>query len=155
MKKSFILILGLLLFCGQTFSQTKEQEAIKKVCLGETQAYANHDYDTWASYHVQSSDEQLSWNNADGSFGALSGWDAISKEMKEWFQSEQKDTWKSTSENFKFIIRGDMAFVSYSSASQNPDGKTKQNRDYKTLLKIKGEWKLLSIQAYQDYGATK
>ena len=155
MKKLFILILSGLLFCGQTFSQIKEQEAIKKVCLDETQAFYNLDYDTWSTYHVQSADEQLAWNNPDGSFGSQSGWDTISKGMKEWFQSAQKENWKSTSDNFNFVIHGDMAFVSYSTDSQNSDGKKLQNRDYKTLLKIKGQWKLLSVQAYTDYASAK
>lgn len=52
MKKSFVLTLAALLFCIASFSQTPEQQAIKKVCIAETQAYNNFDYDTWASYHV-------------------------------------------------------------------------------------------------------
>ena len=39
MKKLFLLILGSLLISVQTFSQAADQEAIKKVCKAETQAF--------------------------------------------------------------------------------------------------------------------
>ena len=155
MKISIILVLGGLLICGYSYSQTAEQEAIKKVCLGETLAYRNYDFDTWASYHVHSADEQLAWNNPDGSFGSQSGWETISKGMKDWFQTSQKENWKDTSDNFNFVIHGDMAFVSYSTRTQDAAGKIAQKRDYRTLLKIKGQWKILAVQAYHDYSSAK
>lgn len=155
MKKSFILLATVLIFSVQSFAQTAEQEAIKKLCLAETQAYNNFDYDTWASYHVQSADEQLSWNNADGSFGFQSGWEEISKGMKDWFKTATKEKLKQSNDNFMFTIRGDIAFVSYNTTSQNADGKTTKLRDYKTLLNVKGQWKILAVQAYVDYSSGK
>src|SRR5664279_476888 len=104
MKKSFILILGALLLWGQTFSQTADQDAIKKVCLAETQAYVSFDYNTWASCHVQSKDEKLAWNNPDGSFGSESGWEEISTGMKEYFKTGQKENLKLSSDNFTYVI---------------------------------------------------
>ncbi len=151
MKKSFVSILVALLFCMQSFSQTAEQEAIKKVCLSETQAYTDFNYDTWASYHVQSADEQLAWNNPDGTFGSQSGWEEISKGMKDWFKTATRKNLKQSSDNFMFIIHGDIAVVAYNTTSQNADGKTTKSRDYKTLLNVKGQWKILAVQAYVDY----
>lgn len=137
----------------QSFSQTPDQQAIKKVCMAETQAYNNFDYDTWASYHVQSADEQLSWNNADGSFGFQSGWQEISKGMRDWFTTATKENLKQSSDKFSFLIQGKMAFVSYSTSSQNAAGKTIQFRDYRTLLNVKGQWKILSVQSYVDHSS--
>ena len=156
MKKIFILILGGLFISGYTFSQTADQEAIKKVCIAETQAYNNFDYDNWASYHVQSAEEHLAWNNPDGTFGAESGWEAISKGMKDWFKTAQKENLKLSSDNFTFVIHTDMAFVCYSTSSQNTaTGKITKMRDYKNLLHINGQWKILAIQAYVDYPSGK
>ena len=155
MKKSFVLTLAALLFCMQSFSQTPEHQAIKKVCIAETQAYNNFDYDTLASYHVQSADEQLSWNNPDGSFGFQSGWQEISNGMKDWFKTATKENLKQSSDKFSFVIQGNMAFVSYSTSSQNAAGKTTQFRDYKTLLNMKGQWKILSVQSYVDHSSVK
>lgn len=155
MKKSVILILGGLLLWGQTFSQTADKEAIKNVCLAETQAYVNFDYDAWASYHVQSADEQLAWNNPDGSFGSESGWETISKGMKDYFKTGQKENLKLSSDNFTYVIHGDMAFASFNRSSQNAEGKTTLMREYRTLLKRNGQWKILAIQAYVNHPSGK
>lgn len=104
---------------------------------------------------MQSADEQLSWNNPDGSFGYQSGWDEISNGMKEWFKTATKENFKVSSDNFKFIIHGDIVLVSYDTISKNADGKTTKSHDYKTLLNIKGQWKIVAVQAYVDYADGK
>jgi hypothetical protein len=155
MKKSFILILGGLLFRGQTFSQTADQEAIKKVCLAEVQAYVNFNYDSLASYHVQSANDQLAWNNPDGSYGSESGWKAISNNLKDYFKTGKKENLKLSSENFTFVIKNDMAFASFNWSSQNTEGTTIQIQQYQTLLKINGLWKILAVQAYVNHPSGK
>jgi hypothetical protein len=146
--KSFILILGALLLCAQTFSQTADQEAIKKVCIAETQAYVDFDYDALASYHVQSANDQLAYNTPDGSFGSISGWEAIGKGLKNYFQTGKKETVKLASDHFIFVIHDDMAFACYNASSQNTEGKTTLAKEFRTLLKINGQWKILAVQAF-------
>jgi hypothetical protein len=153
--KSFIPILAVLLFSAPSYSQTEDQEAIKKVCIAETQAYVDFDYETYASYHVQSADDQLTVNKADGSFGSLSGWEAISKRLKDYFLTGKKETVKLASNNFTFIIHGDMAFACYNPSSQNTEGKTTLAKEFRTLLKIKGQWKILAVQAFINHTSGK
>jgi hypothetical protein len=155
MKNSFILMLAGVLFCINSFSQTADQEAIKKVCINETQAYTDFDYDNWASYHVQTANEQLAWNNPDGSFGSESGWEAISKGIKDWFKTGKKENVKLSSNNFSFVVHNDMAFVSFDRSSQNAEGKITKIKEYRTLLHNKGQWKILAVQAYVDYPSGK
>ncbi len=149
--KTFFLIIGVLLFCAPSFSQTADEEAIKKVCIAETKAFNDFDFDVMASYHVQSANDQLALNKPDGSFSSKSGWEAIGKALKNYFQSNKKETVKLASENFSFVIHDDMAFACYNASSQNPEGKTSQSKEFRTLLKIKGEWKILAVQAYSNY----
>lgn len=73
------------------------------------EAYVNMDYNIWASCHVQSPEEQLAWNNPEGSFGAESGWEKISNGMKDWFKTATKETLKQSGDNYIFVIRGAMA----------------------------------------------
>ena len=155
MKKSFILILGLLLFCANTYSQTADEEAIKKVCIAETQAYVDFDYAALASYHVQSADDQLAWNTPDGSFGSKSGWEAISKDLKNYFLTGKKQSLKLSSDNYHYIIHGDMAFAWFNGSTQNAAGKTTLMKGYRTLLKINGQWKILAVLAYVDHTSGK
>ena len=151
MKIILIPILAVLFFSARSYSQTADQEAIKKVCIAETQAYVDFDYDTYASYHVQSADDQLTVNKADGSFGSISGWEAISKRLKDYFQTGKKETVKLASENFTFIIHDDMAFACYNASSQNTEGKTTLAKEFRTLLKVNGEWKILAVEAFLDH----
>ncbi len=155
MKNALLLISGILLLCTPVFSQTADQEAIKKVCFAETRAYLDLDYDAWASYHVQSADEQLAWNNPDGTYGAQTGWTTISEGMKAWFKEAKKEDIKLTTDHFTIVIQGDMAFVACDSAHQNAAGKTTKVRDFKTLLRSNGQWKLLAVQAFIDYNSGK
>jgi ketosteroid isomerase-like protein len=155
MKKTLILILGVLLFCTHSYSQTADEEAIKKVCIAETKAFTDFDYDALASYHVQSADDQLALNKPDGSFSSISGWEAISKALKNYFQTGKKETVKLASENFNFVIHDDMAFACYNASSQNTEGKTTLAKEFRTLLKINGQWKILAVQAFINYPSGK
>lgn len=155
MKNSLTLILGGMLLCVYAFGQTTQQEAIKKVCLAETQAFNDLDFDTWASYHIQSVDEQLAWNNSDGTYGFQSGWNEISEGMKVWFKDAKKENLKPSQDNFTYVIHGDMAFVAYNTSSQNAEGKTTRTREYRTLVHSTGQWKILAVQAFFDYTSGK
>jgi ketosteroid isomerase-like protein len=153
--RSFILIIGLLLFCAQTYSQTADEEAIKKVCIAETKAFSDFDFEAYASYHVQSENDQLALNKPDGSFSSISGWETISKGMKNYFQTSKKETVKLASDNFSFVIHDDMAFACYNASSQNTEGKTSLSKEFRTLLKINGQWKILAVLAYVDHRSGK
>ncbi len=153
MKRSIILIVGLML--GYlSFAQNADQEAIKSVCYGETRAYLDHDYDAWASFHAQTPEDQLSWNNPDGTFGFISGWSALSKDAKEWYKDGKKiDASVFESTDFTFVIKGDLAYVAYSTARKDAEGKVMKTREHRTLLKMNGQWKILAVQAFIDYKA--
>lgn len=155
MKQTIILIIGGLLLSVNAFSQSSDQEAIKKVCLSETQAYIDFNYDSWASFHVQSPDEQLAWNNPDGTYGSEVGWESISKGIKDYFKTAQKESLKMSNEKFTYVIRGEMAFAAFKRSTQNQEGKTTQIQEYRTLLKLNGIWKILAVQAYVNYPSEK
>jgi ketosteroid isomerase-like protein len=155
MKKLIILIVGVLFLTTNSSAQNKEEEAIKKVCIAETKAYNDFDLDALAAYHVQGVNDQLVANLPDGSFNAKSGWENISKALKDYFQSSKKESVTLSSNDFTFVIQGKMAFVCYTASAQNAAGKTTITREYRNLLKIKGQWKILAEQVYADYTSGK
>ncbi len=157
MKNAFILIIGGLLFCTPSFSQTAEQEAIKKVCIAESQAVSDFDYEAYAACHVQTADEQLVYNNPKGTYGVTIGWDSISKTVKGWLKSGKKENVSKVSgDNFTIVIHGDMAFAAYDGHVQKvADGKTTRLRENRTLLYSSGQWKILAVQVYIDYSSGK
>ncbi len=132
-------------------AQTTDHDAIKKICYEESMAYHARDFEKWASYHVHSAEADLVWNNPDGSFGYDAGWEKLSAGMKEWFRTAEKEEMKLTNSNFSFVIRGDMAFAAYDSDNLNAQGKTMKQREYRSLLRIEGQWKILAVQVYANY----
>lgn len=151
MKNLLTLIFGGLLLCGHAVAQTADQQAIKQICYEESMAYHARDFEKWASYHVQSAEADLAYNNPDGSFGFDSGWEKLSAGMKEWLRTAEKEEMTLTNTNFTFLIRGDMAFAAYDSDNLNAQGKTMMLREYRTLLRIEGQWKVLAIQVYGNH----
>jgi len=151
MKNSFALLLGGLLFCTFAAAQAADHDAIKKVCYDESMAFHALDFEKWASYHTQSADEQLAWNNPDGSFGFESGWDKIGTGMKDWFKTAEKEVIKLSNSNFIIVIHGDMAFAAYDSEALNSQNKTMKMREYRTLLRVGGQWKILAVQAFANH----
>ena len=129
---------------------TSDTTAIKKVCMAETQAAFDHDYKAWASYHVQSADEQLTTNNSDGSFNTTLGWDNFSKAMKSWMAGPKTETPNISWDNFIFTIRGDMAVAAYDMSKQIGNGKITHGREFRSLLRINKQWKIFAVQAYYD-----
>lgn len=151
MKRSIIFTIISLVLSHQLFSQN-DQDAIKSVCSGETRAYLDHDYDAWAGFHAQTPEDQLSWNNPDGTYGSISGWSALSKDAKEWYKGGKKtDPTVFENTDFTFVIRGELAYVAYSAARKDGEGKTMKTREHRTLLKMNGQWKILAVQAFINY----
>ena len=70
MKHLFLSLAFGLLAVAPVFAQ-KNEEAIKKVCLAETQAWLDQDVEAWAATHLQSDQDVLTWNNSDGTCGQL------------------------------------------------------------------------------------
>ena len=156
-NRSYWLLAIAAVLCFPSFSQTADhQAAIKKVCIAESQAVSDLDYEAYAACHVQTADEQLVYNNPNGTYGVTIGWDSISKTVKGWLKSGKKeDISKIFGDNFTIVIHGDMAFVAYDMRSQKADGKTTRTRQNQTLLYSAGQWKILAVQVYVDYSSGK
>ncbi len=135
----------------------QEEAAIKKVCIAESQAFSDLDFDAYAAYHVQSADDQLVYNRPNGTYGAKIGWDTISRVVKGWIQAGKKeDVSKVSGDNFTIVIHGDMAFAAYDGRTQKvADGKTTRLRENRTLLYTAGQWKILAVLVYIDYSSGK
>lgn len=153
MKNSSLLpLLAALWLClpAQAQSPDDHQAAIQKVCAAETQAWLDNDYQAWASTHAHSENALLLWTNPDGSAGTMLGWADISKTIQEAAANSSKRTAKLTLENFRFTIRGDMAFVQYDQTLTEADGKTTKSREHRVLVAEGGQWKIEAVLAFYE-----
>ncbi|MBK8568196.1 MAG: hypothetical protein IPN76_34055 [Saprospiraceae bacterium] len=142
---------------NQSIGTPAERERIKAVCLAESQAFFDLDYDAWAVHHLQSENDHLTWNNPDGSFGDQSGWQAISEDMESWFKIATKNAGKLSQFNHFFVIRGDFAYVNFNQTVTQPDGKTGKSKEHRVLLydaKIHA-WKIMVVNAFADHTVLK
>lgn len=139
----------------QKFDTPEELEAIKKVLRDETQAYLDADTAKWSAQHLQDENETLVWNNADGTFGYTVGWASISVDMATDFSKRGKYTDKLSIDNFKFTVRGNLAFVMYDQMLTASDGKISKSREHRVLVWQNGQWKIQAVMAYLNPEAGK
>ncbi|MEM8528637.1 MAG: hypothetical protein AAGG68_28620 [Bacteroidota bacterium] len=133
-------------FTSLLFAQSAEEAAIKALCLKDTEAYMQRDFETWktAWYH----DESASMLITDMGRHAQ-GWDAIRDSMKEYYEENSMPSKSKLShDNYIFNIQGDQAFVAFEQTMILPltvnGGKKWQDKTYevRSLIKVNGEWKI-------------
>jgi hypothetical protein len=152
-KHALLFALALLLALP-VFSQSKE-DAIKKVCIAETQAWLDADLNAWAAAHAQHENETIVFTNPDGTFFSLVGWDNIYKVIKEGAATAKKDDSKLGNTNFTYIIQTDMAFVAYDQTLTAADGKVSKSRENRSLILKDGQWKIVAVLAFYDNSGNK
>lgn len=151
--KNVLLILSFLLLTTATLlSQTDaDKTAIQQVITNETNQWAAKNYDGWAKNWLQTPETGGAFNNADGSYTSVTGWDALSKMMKESFQQDPKPMEVTVNrENFVFHFYGNGAYVTF---DQYPGkkGEVKLGKEFRIMEKTKDGWKLVSVIALWDY----
>ena len=137
-----------------TFAQSQE-EAIKKVCLAETQAWLNADLNAWVATHAQHENETLAWTNDDGSNQHMVGWDNIYKAIKDSAATAEKNPSKLSADNFKAIVQGSMAFAMYDQSLTDAAGKVSKSREHRSLILKDGQWKIVAVIAFYDNSGEK
>src|SRR5258708_2953036 len=71
---------------AQSQAPQADEEAIKQVIVGETNAYLMRDSNLLMSYYAVDPITRTVWNEPDGSFGIISGLQLIRKNMSESFR---------------------------------------------------------------------
>jgi hypothetical protein len=137
----------------QTLDTPAERERIRQVCMAETQAFLDLNYDAWAAAHYQGEGCDMSWNSPEGTYNNASGWENMTATAKNYMQSATKDTGKLSQTNYSYLIRGDMAYVSFDQSVAHPKDKTHKWREYRVLLydAVDKTWKIYAMLAFADY----
>lgn len=152
MKNVFLSFSFLLLCTANLLSQTEaDKTAIQQVITSETAQWAAKDYDGWAKHWLHSPEVGGAFNNADGSYTSVIGWDAISKAMKESFQQDPKPmTVAITREYFTFRFYGNGAYVTFDQYA-GKKGEVKPSKEFRMMEKTKDGWKIASVVSLWDY----
>lgn len=132
-----------------TFAQNPE-DAIKKVCLAETQAWLDNDLAAWVATHAQHESETVAWTNDDGSNQHIVGWGNIYPVVKDMAAAMQKNSPKLSTDNFKAIVQGSMAFAMYDQTLTDAAGKASKSREHRVLILKDGQWKIVAVMAFYE-----
>ena len=125
-----------------------DEEAIKKLCIKETDAYVKRDFNAWANCYVDAPTTSLILtNNGDpGSMSESTGFQKIAKGMKEWMVvSPQSEIQVLDRSSWIIKINGNMASVSYSQFNlMVKSGAKIKSKELGVVEKINGAWKISS-----------
>lgn len=152
----FVLLFGAA--SGYVFAQTTaaaEEEAIKKVIIGETDAYVRRDFDAWANFYVDSPQTSyaLTPNNAPGTVVYPQGFDTMKQSMKQWMLASPKSEMTTEGrDNWTIRVVGNMAWARFVQHTVLVDTHTKMDFvELKVLEKIDGQWKISTSAALADF----
>ena len=143
---------------GRSMDEEKELAAIMKVIEAETDCFYRRDYECWKEQWVQEEHAFQAWSNADGSFDARTGWQAVDKEIADYIKTHPVYPKESSHPS---VIRKNMiakfygenvAYLSWDQYNEKREGKlfihSKENR---IMEKHDGAWKIAHVSAFWDY----
>jgi hypothetical protein len=143
---------------NQAIAQTNnpaEEEAIKAVIIGETDAYIRRDLDAWVAYFVDSPQTSyaLTPSNAPGTVSYRQGFATIKQGMKAWMKmSPKSDMISEGRDNWTIKIVGNMAWARFVQHTTLVATNTKMDLvELKVMEKINGQWKISTSTTIADF----
>lgn len=151
MKKSLLsLIVGLSLAAPVCLAQSANEAdvaAVKKVIIGETDAFFNRDQEGWEATWAH--EPYISWtaNGMPGQFLIQSGWDAFSGMFGGYFNQGPSTNPIPTfqRDNFQVTVLDKVATATFVQKQKRADGTESTNREVRVLEKRGADWKLVYV----------
>lgn len=151
MKKiPFVLLMAV---SGYAFAQTTEEESIKKVIVGEFEAYINRDFQTWLGYYVDSPQNvyMITPGRSAGQLVYRTGFETMKAASEALFKTPIKGQFEIINrEGWNFRILGNVAWVSYRSTFKMGQDLVPA-AELKVFEKIDGQWKISATVTIGDY----
>lgn len=136
-------------------TNSQEEEAIKAVIIGETDAYVRRDFEAWVSFYVDSpqTSGSLTPNSAPGTVIYRQGFTEMKQRMKAWMAMSPKSEMTSDGrDNWNIKIGGNMAWARFVQHTTLVATNTKIDLvELKVLEKINGQWKLSTSATIADF----
>ena len=139
-----LFALALLLISAGAFAQTIDEKAIKTVLEGHTQAASDNDAEKAISYFANSPNTAISYQQA-GS-GYVRGYQAVADTYRKGLGTggRPKSTTKLTTDDYRFRIVGNTAFVTYIETQTSADGAVARKTHKANYLEKEGnQWKMI------------
>jgi hypothetical protein len=134
---------------------TADEQAIRKIIEGETDAYFNRDSLRLISYYVDEDITQSVWNSPDGSYGMYKGLRSMRKNFHDAFikypdiqpqPNVQRSDW------FFKPFSDEWAWVNFVQKTAGRDGKQYTNYETRVVKKVNNSWRLVVMYSLGDHG---
>ncbi|GAB2563871.1 hypothetical protein [Spirosoma areae] len=146
MKNQLFTIAFALISLG-LYAQNADEEAIKKLCVAQHEAWTRRDTPTLLAMNAPVPYSSRYWATESGWIGAVNGSDRISKAYTDAIsKSPQPMNTNAVQSNWQLKPLGENYFwVTYDQTSTGTDGKANRQKEAKLLEKISGQWKFVSV----------
>ncbi|GAB2561890.1 YybH family protein [Spirosoma areae] len=131
-----------------------DEEAIRKVIIGETDAYVRRDFDAWAGYFVDSPQTSgvITPNGSPGSMGTRTGFADMKQGMKKWMeQSPKSEMTVEGRDIWNVKINGTMAWAMWKQHNVFKETTKVDSQQLTVLEKIDGQWKISTSASVWDF----
>ena len=127
----------------QPVSVSADETSIKAVVEGHSQAVLNADTEKAISYFANSPNTAILYKGPDGAY--LRGYEDVTSTYRKAMAGATKKDEKLTTNDYRYRITGNTAFVTYIETYTKPDGSLSRTTNKANYMeKENGQWKMVS-----------
>jgi hypothetical protein len=147
----------LLVFMGSMsllFAQNNDEEAIKKVIVDESTAWAKRDTTAYFEAFAKNEITQGAWNNRNLSYGVYSGFETLQKSVRDNIKSNPTPSFGTNMERTNWLIKllsPEWAWVNYTQKTTTLRGIINTSYETRLMHKEGGKWRINVVNALWDY----
>jgi hypothetical protein len=139
---------------AQTPSVKMDEDAIKKVIVDESTAWAKRDTTAYFDAFAQNEITQGAWNNRNLSYGVYSGFETLQKSVRDNIKSNPTPSYGTNMERTGWLIKllsPEWAWVNYTQKTTTVRGIINTSYETRLMHKEGGDWKINVVNALWDY----
>lgn len=129
------------------FAQKNEEEAVKKACIAQHNAWMQRDIAALKAINASVPYSSRYWATKDGWIGGVNGSDQINKTYADLI-NKFPEPMKATVERSNWQLKPmgeNFYWATFDFVSTDQDGKEYRQKEARLLEKINGEWKMVSV----------
>jgi hypothetical protein len=152
--KKCTLLLVFMVSMSLLFAQNNDEEAIKKVIIDESTAWADRDTTAYFAAWANNELTQGAYNNRNLSIGVYHGFAAIQKSVRDGMKNSPAKFYKPEIERTDWIIKllsPEWAWVNFTQKTGNIRGQVNISYETRLMHKEGGNWRINVVNALWDY----
>ena len=153
MKNLYFLLVALL-YVTTVKAQNAEAEAIKKVIIDETTAWANLDTTAYFAAFADNELTQGAWNKRNLGYAVFNGFATLQKSKREDLKNNFKSFYLPNVERDNWLIKvlsPEWAWVNFTQKTKTIRAETYTSYETRLMHKEGGKWKINVVNALWDY----